>query len=154
MISLPHREVTTDLTLDPTTTAMATVYLIAQPTVSRRDGRVPDISPLSEYGTVRIVLPVGEHPNFNPERCLRIVRSVLAEFNPELDYLAWAGGDTLAAVMAGIVLHERGLPDFRWLRYERPLDRGTGRRTDKGAKYLPTRVSLSEDQLELFNEES
>lgn len=119
-----------------------TVHLIAQPSVSR-DRKPPSLDPLYEHGPVEVLIQAGEYPTFNPERCLKLVEDRLRNFDPDRDCLAWAGGDALAAVMAGVVLSdmaaEKGWESFTWLRYERPVD-GSGKRTHIGAKYTPIKV--------------
>lgn len=137
-----------------------TVYLIAQPTVAR-NGSTPDLRPLAEHGEIRVLIAAGEYPTFHPERCRRLIEDRLKHFNPETDFLAWAGGDTLAAVMAGMVLadmaDENDWPTFRWLRYERGKD-AEGRRTEVGAHYAPIEVPTynpadsDPDQGTLFHE--
>lgn len=125
---------------------MSTVYLIAQPSVNRQ-GELPKLEPLREYGEVRVLCQTGEWPSFNPRRCLNFMRSRLAHFDPARDYLVWAGGDTLAAFLAGIVVGElgaRGVEHIQWLRYDRPKDQGTGQRTDVGARYVPITIPLSQ----------
>jgi hypothetical protein len=123
-----------------------TVYLIAQPTVSN-DGRLPKLEPLAKYGTVRVLVNPGEDPRYKPQRALDLIVKRLADFNPADDYLVWAGGDTLAAVLTGIVLADLSCNDdkpftsFRWLRWERGKDKW-GKRTDEGGHYVPIRVPL------------
>lgn len=126
----------------------STVYLIAQPTISTH-GKQPNIEPVAKYGSIRVLIQAGEYPTFNPGRCLDLIRSRLEAFDPEQDYLVWAGGDTLAAVLTGVVLAERGVQEVTWLRYERGRDR-QGARTDEGSRYVPITVPLHRvKQLEL-----
>jgi hypothetical protein len=97
---------------------MSTVYLIAQPTV-KRDGELPVLTPLGQHGTVKTLINTGEYPSLHPERCLKLIEQRLANFNPAEDYIAWAGGDTLAAVLLGVVLAKMGIQNVRWLKYQR-----------------------------------
>lgn len=101
----------------PQELAVPTVYLIAQPTV-KRDGKLPDTSPLSEYGEVKVLINSGEYPALHPERCRDLIEQRLAHFDQDRDFIAWAGGDTLAAVFAGVILERMGLHRVRWLKHQ------------------------------------
>lgn len=118
------------------------VYLIAQPTINRQ-AKLPKLEPLSEYGEVFTVVRSGDNPTFNPGRVLGIVFHRMKDFDAKLDYLVWAGGDTLAATMAGIVLERMQISEVRWLRYERKK-LPNGQRTDEGARYVPVKVTIYE----------
>lgn len=142
----PHLEVPTRSTLHsrmimPQSPARRpVVYLIAQPTVSRTK-KPPVLDDLYNHGDVQVVCPTGDSPTFKPRECLAAMEQRLEQFDPDVDFLVWAGGDTLAAVFAGLLLAEREVYEFTWLRYERRrLEDGT--RTDDGAKYVPVRINL------------
>lgn len=140
-------------TLDPTETKGAgvrqpTVYLIAQPSIPRHsDNRPRDLSPLYEHGKVEVLVQTGDQPTFHPERCMELIDRRLANFDPDVDMLAFAGGDTLAAVLTGAVLASKFYDDERddihitWLRYERGRARD-GSRVMEGSRYVPIRVPL------------
>lgn len=116
------------------------VYLIAQPTVSRRS-KPPVLDDLYNHGEVQVLCPMGDSPTYDPRHCLDVMEQRLESFDPDVDFIVWAGGDTLSAVFAGMLLAERGIWEFQWLKYERRrLEDGS--RTDDGAKYIPVRVSL------------
>jgi hypothetical protein len=107
-----------------------------------------NLDPLYDHGELRVVLPTGDAPAFRPGECMNTMAARFEHFDPELDFIVWAGGDTLAAVMVGFLLHERGFHVFNWLRYERRrLDDGS--RTDDGAKYYPVKVDLRDPQANL-----
>lgn len=133
-------------------TRRPTVYLIAQPTVSRRKPPL-NLEPLYKHGEVQVVLPMSDSPTFNPVTCYEVMENRLANFDPEIDMLVWAGGDTLAAVMAGMILVNRDNPIwcFKWLRYERHRQ-PDGSRTDKGAEYVPVVIDLHDPQFPLLEE--
>lgn len=135
-------------------TRRPTVYLIAQPTVSRRKAP-PDLAPLYDHGEVRVVLPMSDSPTFKPVRCYEVMEDRLSHFDPELDFLVWAGGDTLSAVLIGMMLvnQEQPIWKFNWLRYERHRN-ADGSRTDKGAKYVPVVIDLRDPQTDLLEETS
>lgn len=132
---------------DALTTDMPTVYLIAQPTVAG-NGSLPKLEPLAEWGTIKVLINPGEDPRYNPKLAMKRIRSRLADFNPELDFLAWAGGDTLAAVLTGVVLADFAIDEedpfdsFQWLRWERGRDASTGKRTEENGKYVRMTVPL------------
>jgi hypothetical protein len=114
------------------------VFLICQPTV-KKHGKLPDLTPLQKFGEVTVCVPQGMKPSRVPETALRHLRTQMEDFDPRIDFLAWAGGDTLAAVLVGIVLHERGgngFGSFTFLRYER-VRLPSGDWTDEGATYQP-----------------
>jgi hypothetical protein len=111
--SFPH-----DLTQE---TPVPTVYLIAQPTV-KRGGQLPDLTPLAEYGEVKVLINSGEYPALHPERCRDLIKKRLATFDQNIDFIAWAGGDTLAAVFTGVMLERMGMNHIRWLKFQRGWD--------------------------------
>ncbi len=121
-----------------------TVYLIAQPSVSRT-GELPKLEPLAKFGQIKVLINPGEDPRFGPPRAIELITKRLKDFNPEEDYLAWAGGDTLAAVLTGVVLAdlslEREFSHFNWLRFERGSN-AAGERTVEGGRYVPIVVTL------------
>jgi len=125
---------------------MPTVYLIAQPTVSR-GGDLPKLKPLAEWGEVRVLINPGEDPRYHPGRALGRIRARLAGFDPARDFLVWAGGDTLAAVLVGAVLMDFATEEgatfetFQWLRWERGRD-AHGNRSDTEGKYVRITVPL------------
>ncbi len=128
----------------------AVVYLIAQPSISRKKKPV-NITPLYEHGEVRLVLPQGDSPTFTPKKCFDLMCDRLfpeegQQYDPDIDYLVWAGGDTLAALMAGMLLAEYEIWHFKWLRYERAR-LSNGDRVDEGATYVPITIDLSDPQL-------
>lgn len=120
---------------------MPKVYLIAQPTVTRA-GKLPNLEPLAEHGEVHTVVQAGENPTDYPERNMRMIAERLKRFDANADFVVWAGGDTLAALMVGAVLERQGVARFRWLRYERRVDPVTGNRTDDGAVYIPHIINI------------
>lgn len=128
---------------------MATVYLIAQPTkkrvhpkAPREAGRVLNLEPLNVYGRIVFLLEEDDYPTFDPVGCFHLIKQRLHGFDPKVDYVAWAGGDTLGAVMAGIIFAHLGIRSIKWLRYERPKDPVTGLRTDNGARYVPVLITV------------
>lgn len=103
---------------------------------------MPKLELLAEHGEVQVLVRAGDSPTFTPKQTLKHLCERLRAFNPEQDFLVWAGGDTLAAVLVGVALERLGHTNVRWLRYERGRDPVHGTRTDEGAKYRPVDVPL------------
>lgn len=118
------------------------VYLIAEPSV-KRDATRPDLSPLAKFGELKVCLPSGHYPVLHPKKTLDILFAKLDAFRPESDYLAWAGGDTLAALLTGVVLAEFGVTRIKWLRYQRGWKDGKRIGTDEGS-YRSVMVDIIE----------
>lgn len=117
------------------------VYLIAQPTISRNKKPI-NLEGLYAFGEVQTLCPQGDSPTFVPDRVLRTMEGRLADFDPEVDFLVWAGGDTLSAVFAGMLLAEMEVWCFTWLRFERDR-KPEGGRSEEG-KYVPVQVDLTD----------
>lgn len=128
---------THDLTQEP---HVPSVYLIAQPTV-KRDGAVPDTSALGEFGEVKVLINSGEYPALHPERCLTLIEKRLETFDEAEDMIVWAGGDTLAAVLVGVVLERMQINAVRWLKFQRGWD-GDGNRDPEKSYYREVIVPL------------
>lgn len=123
------------------------VYLIAEPSV-KRDASRPDLSPLAEFGELKVCLPSGHYPVLHPKKTLDILFSRLDAFRPDVDYIAWAGGDTLAALLTGVVLAEFGIARINWLRYQRGWK--DGKRVESGeGSYRSVVVEITSPQEEL-----
>lgn len=114
------------------------IYVISEPSVPKQaTGRMIDLSPLAEYSQdIRYLVLRGQAPTFAPDGLYAQVRASLARFDPDRDYLTWAGGDALAAVMAGRALADLGITRFRWLRHERSK-LPDGRRDPSRGRYVP-----------------
>lgn len=117
------------------------VYLIAQPTVSRNKKPIP-LDALYDHGEVCVLCPAGLSPSSKPGDVLVLMENRFLPFDPDVDHLVWAGGDTLSAMFAGMLLAQRDIWEFSWLRYERPRTPDGGR-TDVGAKYEPVWIDLA-----------
>lgn len=116
------------------------VFLIAQPSV-KKDGELPDLKPLAAFGDITVVIETGEAPAFRPGEAYEKVKDRLQDFDAENDFLAWAGGDTLSAVMAGAALVAMGHRRFNWLRWERKR-LPDGKRSQHTGQYTPVEVML------------
>ena|SRR5690242_10862319 len=117
------------------------VFLIAQPTIPK-NGQLPDLTPLADFGDIKVVIEAGDYPSFKPGEAWKRVNDRLRDFDAEQDYLVWAGGDTLSSVMAGAALTQMGHRRFRWLRFERGVVKSTGERDNLRGKYSVVEISL------------
>lgn len=130
-----------------------TVYLIAQPTIAKH-GRQPDLSSLARYGEIKVLIAAGEAPGNYPERALALIESRLEHFDPAKDFIVWCGGDTIAAILTGVVLERMQVDGVRWLRFDRDLDTATGKRLSTGA-YSPIDIDLlgenDPEQMDMFH---
>ena len=120
----------------------AVVYLVQEPSVPKHSGKVMDISPLSWWGKVQVLLERSQAASFRPGPAYLQIGQRLKHFNPDKDYLTVAGGDVLGVILAGAVLAQMGHSHFYYLRFDRGrLPDGT-RDPSRGA-YIPLRVALT-----------
>jgi hypothetical protein len=114
------------------------VFVLAEPSIPKSStGRVIDLTPLNEWSDdVRFLVLRGQFPTFAEDGLYRQVLGSLGQFDPQTDFLVWAGGDALSALMAGMALGSMGIKRFRWLRHERTkLPDGT--RDASRGRYVP-----------------
>jgi hypothetical protein len=124
------------------------VFLIAQPTVAK-DGSMPKLEALQEHGDVHVLVSAGDSPSFRPNKTLDdILRQLAQLYKPDEDFIVWAGGDTLAAVLVGVALERQGHNEMTWLRYDRPYDPVQRKRVDEGARYVPIKIKLYDEETE------
>jgi hypothetical protein len=122
-----------------------TVYLVQQPPATSK-GWTPDISKAAEHGQVKVMLTSGDRPAYHPDRCRRLLLDKLARFDPNHDFILWAGGDAWGLFLTGTVLHELGHRSYRFLRYERGVD-AQGQRVHGQYYYVPTEVNAGRNSL-------
>lgn len=117
------------------------VFLIQEPSIPKHGGKMIDTTPLLWWGKVAVIVQRGASPSYNPPAALATVRARLAEFDPEKDYIAVAGGDSLGVLLVGATLVSLGHSFFHYLRFERTrLPDGT--RDPSHGAYVPIRVPL------------
>lgn len=97
---------------------MPKVYLIARPTV-RHNGALPDLRPLKAYGTLVVLNRPDEDPRRDFKAVVKLMWERLEGYKPTEDYIAWAGGNTICAVIMGYLLAEMEAEHFLWLRWDR-----------------------------------
>lgn len=83
---------------------------------------MPDLSDLGRYGEVRVLVHGNESPARRPQRIMDAIEDRFADFDADRDYIVWAGGDTLSAVMLGYLLADMDVTQVRWLRWGNPRD--------------------------------
>ncbi|MDI3309276.1 MAG: hypothetical protein QJR07_19535 [Acetobacteraceae bacterium] len=120
------------------------VYLVQEPTVPKRaTSRVIDTTPLLWWGKVRILMERTQVASYRPAQAFIQINERLKNFDPEKDYIAVAGGDSLAVIMVGAILAQLGHSHFRYLRFERSrLPDGT--RDPSSGAYTPIRVPITQ----------
>jgi len=120
----------------------AIVYLVQEPTIPKHTGRTLDTTPLLWWGKVRIIMERTQVASFRPAQAYSQIRERLKTFEPDRDYIAIAGGDTLAVVLVGATLAQLGFDHFYYLRFERArLPDGT--RDPAAGAYVPIFVPIT-----------
>jgi len=103
-----------------------------------------DVSPAAVYGEIIFVLSAGDRTCSNPELSAEKLTKALKDFNYREDFIVWAGGDPLSAIVTGLVLSNLGMKKFRFLRFEK------NRHTKPGQPvtgfYSPVEVNLEEKE--------
>lgn len=103
-----------------------------------------DVSPAAVYGEIQFILAAGDRTCSNPELSMDKLRRALRNFRPHHDYIVWAGGDPLSALVTGMVLKDLGITKFRFLRFEK------NRHTKVGEPvtgfYSPVEVRLEKEE--------
>jgi hypothetical protein len=118
------------------------IFVISQPSIPKSaSGRMIDLAPLAEYSTdVRFLVLRGQSPTFTKDGLFQQIRQSLdGQFDPARDFLCWAGGDSLGAVVAGLALASLGVRRFRWLRHERSKLPDGSRDPSRG-RYVPITI--------------
>ena len=118
-----------------------TVYLVQNPPPVRRASGPPifkDLSSAQRYGVLHPMLDEGEQPSATPGPCLHKVSKALRQFNPERDFLCYAGGDPMSLAIGCLALANMGIKEFNLLRWER--ERSTDGQRQRGGFYVPVNV--------------
>ena len=99
-----------------------------------------DVSPAKIYGEIEYVLGTSDRTSSSPELSARKLFKALDSFEPEHDFILWAGGDPLSCMLTGAVLAELGILRYKYLRFEK--DRSSGRSEPVTGFYVPVQVDL------------
>lgn len=98
-----------------------------------------DYTSCAGYGEMVTILGTLDNPSVDPKMCVDKVYNVLQTAQPG-DFVLWAGGDPMSALIAGLVIGELGLTGLKWLRWDKRTD-GNGTRTRHGY-YTPVEFSI------------
>ena len=103
-----------------------------------------DLTSAHRLGQLVTVLGERDSPSLAPGPALATIRRALKEYDPRTDHLLTAGGDPLAAFMAGAVLTDTGVlrEGVSWLRWDRARDLD-GRRDFNRGQYEPVVFNLN-----------
>jgi hypothetical protein len=104
-----------------------------------------DVSPAKIYGTIEFVLGPGDRTSSNPEQSARKLFDALETFEPEHDFVLWAGGDPLSCMLTGAVLAELGILRYKYLRFEKERGKG-GHGEPVTGFYVPVQVDMQASQ--------
>lgn len=102
----------TDLSA-PSRPTVPTVWLLAAPL----DVLEANPDALMSYGNVRAIFRARESASRDPEAALSRIYETMSKAVRPGDYIAWMGGDTLIAILAGVVMEQLGVEHWNWLRY-------------------------------------
>lgn len=105
-----------------------------------------DVSPAAVYGEIVFILSAGDRTCSNPEISMDKLTRGLENFNYREDFIVWAGGDPLSAIVAGAILFDLGITKFRFLRFEK--NRGTKPGQQVNGFYSPVEVDLEHQEKE------
>ena len=133
------------------------IWLIQQPTISR-GGTIPDVTPalahLETGGELRTLMGSGVYAHEDIMGTRRDIQSRLEDVEgPETDAFFWTGGDPIMLLLTGVALADLEFDEITWLKYERSLDKETGRRTGDFF-YRPIRVDLETIEFDDFSRET
>lgn len=116
-----------------------TVYVVNQP-ARRTTGIVYDISPATEYGPLDFVFTMHqERPSNDPDWALDTAHEKLKAFDPEKDYVLWAGGDPFSLAVVTAILSDNH-DVFSFLKWERDRETREGR-------YTPITLNMDPDTI-------
>jgi len=113
------------------------VFIVHEPL--RRDpesgNMIPmhNLTPATEYGDLRFIIPTGDRPGYDPEASLQYIRPAMADFMPE-DFIVCVGD--MALVSWAVALAARTTDGYvQLLRWDARADNYRG-------KYYNTSVEL------------
>lgn len=98
----------------------ARVFAIHEPHTSR------DVKSAERFGRVTFLLAKEDNPSIFPGPAANKLAQRLSdlEYDPSIDYIMWAGGDSMAMLMAGIIIakHHPDMQRLRYLRWDRDIN--------------------------------
>lgn len=121
-----------------------TVYVVQQPPPfrDRSTGTTvhKDMSSAQRYGKIVQLLEAADQPSLTPGPSLYTLQKKLRDFNPERDYICYAGGDPMSLALALVVLKDLNLREVQVLRWDR--ERSTDGQRLTGGFYVPITTPL------------
>jgi len=108
----------------------------------RADGSGPDYAALSKFGQIVTLTESSDNVVNDSPFISKQIRERLIGYDPRIDYMVWAGGDPLAAVLVGAILGKMGFNHIKWLRFDRLINPETGRRMTWKGNYMPVQITL------------
>lgn len=139
-------------------TASPRVFLISEPPSMRNSSLGPDMRQLMSFGTIHIILSHADFPVMRSDQAVNKISQALQlyDYDPDVDYIAWAGGDPVALLLIGAYLGDMGYERVKWLRYTKPRDPLTGKTLIASPhEYIevpPITILVPEDHEEIMNE--
>lgn len=99
----------------------AVVYIVQEPPVSHRDGVQisKDLTSAQRYGIIKCILTQQEIASRAPGPYYNKMLRELQDFNPDRDYICFAGGDPVALSLAVLALRNLNFREVKFLRWER-----------------------------------
>lgn len=96
---------------------MARVFIIQEPKARKDTGWLPDFTTAEEYGRIVNIFKGSQHPSYmHVNELHNHLDSVLRDFDPQRDYILWAGGDAASIVHVSAYLAKRhnSVQMLRW----------------------------------------
>lgn len=121
------------------------VYVIHQPK-PRPNGYCPELGGAQEYGTLEYVFDLDDRANTSPQTAVMQAGDRLRDFDPERDFLCWAGfGDPATLWVTIAVLTAMGHTRLRWLYWSKSRERwqADGNSTEPQGYYAPLAIDVS-----------
>lgn len=112
----------------------STVYLLQEPTSEK------DLSSAAKYGRISPIIYAHEKPMQSIQQTMNRIYNCLEQFDPENDYICFAGGDPIIPFLAGVAMERIGFESVKYLVWNR--DRGLdGSKTGTGF-YIPKSIPI------------
>lgn len=121
-----------------------TVFVVNQPRENPKSGLGAsyDISPALQYGPITFIFSQVDFPSPSEDLDAAIAHAwdVLENFDPEADFVVWAGGDPISMLLVAPILFDLAQDNVRYLKFERARN-VDGAKTQAGY-YEPKLVNL------------
>jgi len=119
---------------------MAKVFIVNRPVTKNSSSFTYDVSPAQEFGEVVFLFDSTQRPepSENPSAARQHILSTLENFDPDDDFIVWAGGDPLGMLLVSAHLgawHN----SVKYLKWEKERDL-SGRVV--GGHYIPLTVKI------------